>query len=144
MAGCDIYDIPPRPDHCDGPPRLPSAKQRQYFQDIAGRVVKKLQPSDPDAWLRGFCRQAIGRDRPATAQDFNKAITALEHRAGKRDRQGLRTPPGLLKKMWTLARIGPGELTLRDIVHEVTGHRTDSTRHLSRKEAREVVKRLKP
>jgi len=46
--------------------------------------------------------------------------------------------------MWTLARLGPGELILRDIVREATGHRTDSTRHLSRKEAREVVKRLQP
>jgi len=87
MAGCDIYDIPPRPTHPDGPPRLPSAKQRQYCMDIAWRVVKKINPDDPKAWLRGFCRQAIGKGVPLTAQDHNRLITALEHRAGKRDRE---------------------------------------------------------
>jgi len=139
----DIYDIPRRPPRCEWPPRLPSAKQRDYYRDLVQRVVKKIKPGDPDAWLRGFCRQAIGKDRPATAQDYNRVITALEHKVGRRDRVGLKTPPKLLQKIWTLARKGPGEMILRDIVREVTGHRTDSTRHLRRREALEVIKRLR-
>lgn len=141
-ADFDIYDIPPISPRSEGPPRLPSAEQRKYYHDLAGRVVKKIKPEDPEAWLRGFCKRAIGRERPATAQDHNRAITALEHKIGRRDRQGIKTQPKLLKKMWTLARSGPGETILRDIVGEVTGHKTDSTRHLKRGEALEVIKRL--
>ncbi len=139
----DIYDIPPRPPRHEGPPRLPSSKQREYHLDLARRVVEKVEPDDQEAWLKGFCRKAIGKDKPVTAQDHNRIITALEHKTGRRDRAGLRTPPKLLQKMWILARSGPGELILRDIVREVTGHRTDSTRHLKRREALEVIRRLR-
>ena len=144
-AYVDIYDVPPRPPRGDGPPRLPSARQREYYRDLTARVMDRAGApiQDPAAWLRGFCRRIIGKNAPLTAQDHNKVITALEYRAGRRDRGGKRTAPMLLKRMWALARGGPGELVLRDCVREVTGHRTDSTRHLSRKEAAEVIRRMK-